>query len=444
MSDLDRTSEDIVRTEYNPRQPRNGHQLRFGHTTVNMDRTKILELILASVLMIQQAQCDDVISGLVKIATCRATCDPRDQSCWDTCHILANVKDTSDVCEDITCNAVCQAVCRHYMLNNATPGRRNHPKDVKTRDNYQFARMPKMHGCSLSWSPLSGASNTLYSEHSIPGSVYLIIGQDRAGQWYEVTQTSSTFTVIPSHMSTKMSRIIILGVREDGVHDSVIIETSGVDCQLEERRQALKESKETLDVNLTPIVTSVVDVDNTFLTEVTLSWTGVVDDCPRYLIQWQKIPESVDIVGNMVTSHTGVTLTLDTDAMYVVTVRDINTRTVSPPTIINTSSSSSSLSVEILILIILTIISVSAFLVIYICRRITKQNIEVNQNEINKQFEIISNGNIECLKVREVTESSEKWYYLHRLMVLCQFCIENIKIILRRRNQSPEVAETTV
>ena len=381
---------------------------------------KFLVIIFSMLTFVESMDNEnDVITGLVRVARCRAGCVTSGDvdTCWDLCHTLANVKDTS-LCHHDTCGHVCRRVCHHYALSNSTPDRRKMGEGPGS-DRYQFTWMPKISGCSMSWSPLSLSSNIHYKPvtRKTPGTVYLVLGQDRAGQWYEVIQTQSTFTSLSGPMTAKLDKIVVLGIMQDGVQDSVIIETNGVNCELEERRKIVEESQETELLSLTPKVTSTNHLEGLYLTEISLIWNGVVDDSPRYLIQWQRVSDSLDVVGSMVISDTTAQLTLDTDSFYVVTVRDIHTRTISPPTVISTSASLSpssnqkQISVEVIILIVMTILCSSTFAGIYLHRRFTKSQLEENQNNFNKEVEL---KNIQCL---ERTEEKISLIYRVELMV---------------------------
>ena len=408
-----------------------------------MEIIKIFSLLAISAFSVS---CEDVISGLVKIATCRATCNPRDTLCWDTCLQLSTSKDTA-FCQRDTCGHVCQSVCRHYMLSNTTPDSK---RVTKNQNTYQFTRMPKLLGCSLAWAPLEVASNTMVKDdlsmsiheedHHRIGSVYLVLGQDRAGQWYEVTQTISTYTSLPAIMSSKLARIVILGVRDDGVHDSVIMETDGVDCELEERRTQVEQVKDIEDPTLKPVITSMKHIEGTFLTEVSLTWSGVVDDSPRYMVQWQKVPKGIDIVGNLVTAETGVSLTLETDSIFVVTVKDIASRRASSPRIIMTSTSSlsssstssSRISLELIILIVLTIATFTTFVGICLHRRLTQLKTEEYVNKFNEEIELRKDEYIavvQCLKANE--ENEEKLTIWNKIAVFVSSFLQNAKIYFR-------------
>ena len=66
-------------------------------------------------------------------------------------------------------------------------------------------------------------------------TVYLVVGKDRAGQWYELTQTSGTRTAVLGTMTAKLDQIRVVAVREEGVKATKAIVTDGTNCEEMER-----------------------------------------------------------------------------------------------------------------------------------------------------------------------------------------------------------------
>ena len=196
-----------------------------------------------------------------------------------------------------------------------------------------------MEGCSLSWGPIQQSENSLRassSSSSSPSSspvIYLVVGQDQAGQWYEVTQTVTTSTVLEGTMTAKLAKLVVLGLTESGLQDTVIMDTDGTNCDLMEMSRSPDEAEtEEVEASLTPRVVSL-QYDDQSLTSVRLSWEG---ELGQFLVTWQRLTSGLtsglDIVGNLVTSHTSVPLSLQSNSVYLFTIRDLRGNTVSPDT----------------------------------------------------------------------------------------------------------------
>ena len=368
----------------------------------------------------------NVISSLVSVATCRAACLSQvtgadTEQCWSMCH---HVSQHPDTCDHPDCGHVCSVTCHHYSFSNQTPVmRRTGHNPVTTR--FQFLRMPKISGCSMSWSPLTPVSNSMTrSSESDAGTVYLVLGQDRAGQWYELSQSVSTWSTLAPSITMKLARMVIMGVRRDGVHDSIIIDTKALECHQEEnsvRRPAAVQRR--VDTDLTPVYT-VTNTDSPLLAELSLQWSGVVSDqSPRYLVQWTRLPEGVDIVGNLVTGDTGVTLTLERDQHYVVSVQDISSGAVSAPLIVSTHSSADQSSVTVLIILVIVFIIIISIICCFIIRNkiISRQTLEDKQNHFNNQFEKTT-----------VDTKSDDITVKHRLESLVGNIVHHVKQYLKR------------
>ena len=87
-------------------------------------------------------------------------------------------------------------------------------------------------------------------------TVYVVMGQDRAGQWYEVAQTTATRTEIDGSMTAKLKQIMVVAVQRDGVKMTAELLINGTNCEEAEKdniieHEALKE-KEKVDVYLKP------------------------------------------------------------------------------------------------------------------------------------------------------------------------------------------------
>ena len=339
-----------------------------------------------------------VISGLVTEAQCRAGClslwsQPGEEraECWTTCH-------EPHLCQqEETCGQGCRSACQ--LLGNRSDRLRG-PRHLNT---LQFSRIPTIRGCSLSWGPLEVSPNTLQT--SVPSTlsaVYLVVGQDRAGQWYELTQTINTSTTLEGTMTAKLARLIVFGLTDSGLQDTVIMDMEGTNCSQMEmlRRSWQKKKTEEKDVGLTPRLVSLGLEEDSSLTEARLVWTGGEGE---YLVQWRKLSSSLNIVGNLVTSQTSVEISLESDSLYMVTVREVRGDRVSPDTLISTSVTSPAstaqpadrISTEVIILLVLTLLAVATVMGIILHSRFT-ENIKVQQqNQFNKQLEL---GHQICLE----------------------------------------------
>ena len=73
-------------------------------------------------------------------------------------------------------------------------------------------------GCSLSWGSMEVSSNSFRSSYTRMeewqrSPVYLVVGRDKSGQWYEVAQTYNTSAIISGNMSAKLDMLRVLAVR---------------------------------------------------------------------------------------------------------------------------------------------------------------------------------------------------------------------------------------
>ena len=297
-------------------------------------------LVLASSLQVLVALSSpsDVISGLVRVARCRASLAEVTGS-WDLCADLAPAS-VASICSrpGLSRDRGIASVCRHYYQTNMTPG---HTADLRTDSPglpWQFPSVLRVSGCSVSWLPLAPPSNSLQRAEERPRPVYLVLGQDRAGQWYEVTQTLASDTILQPLMAVKLARLVVLGVRGDsGVQDILAGDMEAVaDCRPQE---TATEITFTEDRDLAPRVTKVQAFGDYGLAEVGLKWqgphVGIVREA-AYMVQWHRMPGS--ITGNLVTSDLSASLTLEAGGLYLVTVTDMVRGRISPPTAVNTNN----------------------------------------------------------------------------------------------------------
>ena len=280
-----------------------------------------------------------------------------------------------------------------------------------------------MSGCSLSWGPIQTSPNTLQtslpssSSSSSPSSppVYLVVGHDQAGQWYEVSQTVATSTRLEATMTAKLARLVVLGLTQTGVQDTVILDTDlGTNCsQMERLNTADPTEAEVTVARLTPRLVSLEQLGETAgLSEASLAWSGEAGS-GQYLVQWRRVQSDLDILGNLVSRDTRVQLTLHTDTLYLVTVRDVRHSKVSPDTLISTSSPpspssspvSQGISIEVIILIVLTLLAVATVMGIILHSRYWDSQ-EEKQNQFNKQLELGHPGPLCLQTVKPASEGN--------------------------------------
>ena len=307
-------------------------------------RTNLLlvnPLVLASSLQLLVAfsiSPSDVISGLVRVARCRASLAEVTGS-WELCADLAPAS-VASICSrpGLSRDRGIASVCRHYYQTNMTPA---HTGDLRTASPglpWQFPSVLRVSGCSVSWPPLAPPANSLQGAEERPRSVYLVLGLDRAGQWYEVTQTLALETLLQPLMAAKLARLVVLGVRGDsGVQDILAGDMEAVaGCRPQE---TATEITFTEDRDLAPRVTKVQAFGAYGLAEVGLKWRGPHVGIVRqaaYMVQWHRMPGS--ITGNLVTSDLSASLTLEAGGLYLVTVTDMVRGRISPPTAVNTNN----------------------------------------------------------------------------------------------------------
>ena len=380
----------------------------------------MLMMLMLTVLMFvpHQSQSQPVLTGLVSEAQCRAGClaglegEEREEreECWDTCASLTRCG-AEESEESESCGRGCRRACS--LLGNRTGRTGKTSRDLNT---YQFSSLPAMSGCSLTWGPIHLSPNTLQTSLTSPSSppVYLVVGQDHAGQWYEVSQTVATSTRLEGTMTAKLARLVVLGLTESGVQDTVILDTDGTNCsQMESLRTAESTEAEVKDARLTPRLLSLEQFGETGgLTEVRLGWSGGAGPA-QFLVQWRRVQSGMEILGNLVTRDNTVQLTLHTDSLYVVTVRDVRHSRVSPDTLISVSSPptpasnpvSQGISIEVIILLVLTLLAVATVMGIILHSRYSDTEDEEKQNQFNKQVELGYPGPV-CLQA--VKPSSER------------------------------------
>ena len=295
-------------------------------------------LALASLqLLVTSCSSSDVISGLVRVARCRASLAQLPGS-WLLCADLAPASMAS-ICArpGLARDRSLALVCGHYYQTNMTPAHTETLGPASPGLPWHFPSGLAVSGCSVSWPRLAPPTNSLHGAETQPRSVYLVLGQDRAGQWYELTQTMTSETSLQPLMAAKLARLVVLGVRDSGVQDSLAGDMEAVaSCRPQETSTVVTFTE---DRDLAPHMTSVQAFGDSGLAEVGLRWRGphveIVHEA-AYMVQWQRLPGS--ITGNLVTSDLSASLTLEAGSLYLVTVTDMARGRISPPTAVNTNN----------------------------------------------------------------------------------------------------------
>ena len=367
----------------------------------------LLAILGQAVTAVSLAGESAVLGGRVRVGRCRARClasfhgdtscqEEECQKCWSFCQHLGVSEDEeeqSHICHHEECDHGCKAACRFFLHSNTTPTGKVEPKV----DSLEFSHPPSLFGCSLSWGELEVSSNTLRSNRDtlpIMSTVYLVLGQDRAGQWYEVTQTPETKAVMAGTMTAKLDQVRVMAIRQEGVKASMAFMTDGTNCEEVERMMEEEEAernREQVDPSLKPSL-ELLSSEEIF-SEISLTWTPQsLSHQPgspgsRFLVNWHKIPDDFLVVGSLHTSSSSIRLSLESDTFYIVEIHDLWTRTVSPPTIINTTTRDRSNKVSWVLVIVLggtalVVLALGGFLLSRRSFRVSESNPLQNNAEV--------------------------------------------------------------
>ena len=267
-----------------------------------------------------------LVTSLVQVAQCRASLASTDLA-WELCLRLAPAaEDREAVCAGAEAGGAAAAVCRHYLLTNTTPQHQSSPAPAPGL--YTFPRPAKMWGCWLAWPQLRPASNQLVAAGAGAGSVSLVLGQDGAGQWYELGQTTARLLQLRPAMAAKLARVVVVGVRPGGVADTLSLDTSPGHCgHPHPRPQPAAAPRPVLTSACEPMTAS------GQLCEVGLGWAGPGSEA-EYQLQWGRVGGAS--TGSLVTREAAASLALETGTVYWVTLTSIATGAVSPPLLVST------------------------------------------------------------------------------------------------------------
>jgi hypothetical protein len=232
--------------------------------------------------------------------------------------------------------------------------------------------------CILSWGSLEVSSNSFRSsmdslEQEQTPSVYLVMGRDRAGQWYEVSQSYGTSSTILGSMSAKLVMVRLVAVGEEGILARNIIKMNGTNCE----KKIKSESPQLL---FKPVLSSSSTEDS--LVKAKISWPeNPSAEGLSYLVRWQAFPGD-SVLATLYVNTTTAILPLRRNAHYMVEVQDLSTESVSLPIIIDTSDEDPD--------VISTYLIVSAILMVFIITALAGAVFKCRKNvarEVVKEME---------------------------------------------------------
>lgn len=308
---------------------------------------------------------DPLLQARVGVAQCRASClqeDPTCSStsclaCWQTCY-----KDESElgrICEDESCGEGCRTACNFYSgLNSIPAGRRT----GRSRS-LEFSSSPTLSSCGeLSWGAPSFSANSfrVSSERSINSPVFLVLGRDRSGRWYEINQTETLNTRIQVQTLAKLQEIVIAGVERSGVmlNTKIRVEEQVLEpCSTSSNPGEVKDES-ALSPNFKLQLDGIVSQGP--LVKVGLTWNQDFKvpsefSGSRFLVEWNQVPEGF-IRGSLYTNSSSVSLALLSSTLISVQVQDLAANLRSAPISVSTYSEKSNLDLNLAL--VLSIISI--------------------------------------------------------------------------------------
>ena len=329
-----------------------------------------------------------VLRARVVVAECRSTClrsvgscggSPSCSQCWDQCQALGTGADNS--CHDENCGEGCQQACDFYRNQNRLP--MQYPS--KVRSSLEFSTRPYLTGCSLHWGALAPSVNSLRQQRPGPRSitataaatVHLVLGRDRAGKWYEISQTEAIHTEIAHDTLEKLSELLVVGVDEVGVlaSTSIMVKDTGIlGC-----RPILQP---TFALQLAKVERA------GQLVYAHINWDEP-SSASRFIVRWKEVPEGA-VSGTIITDSTKVSLPLLPDSRVVVEVQLMDTASVSNQLYISTKLPELELVDPVTIISIVSLIlstfSIVAIFVSIKLRKSSNQPTETNNNLKTKPY----------------------------------------------------------
>ena len=295
---------------------------------------------------------DQVLQSRVTVGQCRAICmdnnsdDSCDQQCatdcWAHCAKLQEFSTQQDqlsgMCQESSdCGPGCQLACSSFLNTNSVFSPSSQRQRRRSRARLEFSTVPVLTGCSLSWGELKQSANSFIKSAQVtkPTSVvepvvFLVLGRDRAGTWYEVNQTLATEANIQPWTLGKLQYIHIIGVGKSGVLAAKTVPVPAYiprTCVLQTAEDIHVDSDDTIEDNI---------VDETFridlvgiekldgIPRVVIAWQDHPEDLvsageSKYLVRWRQIPAG-PVTGNMMTNSSMAKLPLLSTADVLVEV----------------------------------------------------------------------------------------------------------------------------
>jgi hypothetical protein len=313
------------------------------------------------------SQSDPVLRLRVSVAQCRAIClhqstgfrmqpAQEEDECWSACGRLVDVADVESQCrggteEVAACGPGCRRACRFYLNQNAVPSAKTGRLRTASPAPVGFSTLPTLQGCQLTWGrPELSANSLTIGGRQQPASVYsrpvyLLLGLDGAGQWYEVNQTEETQTRIVYQTLAKLHDLLLVAVGRQGIFTSAQVHVSEMAIQAC-RPGDLQQQQQQHQQQLSLPVLQKLESDGVLFRAV-ISWTSPAvpasassTAAAQYLVRWRTIPEGF-LAGSLLTNATTATLALLADSMVQVEVSplillDNRQLVTSPPLLIST------------------------------------------------------------------------------------------------------------
>ena len=296
---------------------------------------------------------DPVLRLRVSVAQCRALCPLHQPArlrqssseqlvevdeCWSACGSLAEAVNIELLCREditdqrttaVTCGAGCRRACRYYLNQNDVPSARSGRLRSASSAPLEFSPLPSLQGCRLSWGRplLSANSLRTVSSRQLTASrpVYLLLGLDGAGQWYEVNQTEETQTTIAFQTLAKLHELLLVAVGRHGALTSSqvsVSEAAILACRPPSPEQ-LPQQQQPSRLTLQGL-----ESDDGVLYRAVVSWTAPIvkpssfhhlSSTAQYLVRWRTVPEGF-VAGSLLTNATTATLALLPDSHVLVEV----------------------------------------------------------------------------------------------------------------------------
>ena len=315
---------------------------------------------------------DNVLHSRITVGQCRATCLAQTQKakgdndqeedqqadckvdgvcgdCWSQCARLNDIGTQAQISSscrtDNTCSEGCQVACSSYLRSNTVFSKQRSSR----RNRLEFSKPLVLSGCSVTWGNLRPSANS-FKKSSRTGRamsnnkevIYLVLGRDRTGTWYEVNQTLANQAIIHPWTLNKLHEVHVIGVGSAGILTSksvVVPEYIPKTCLV---KPVILHREPTTGATASTTVESVnsgfATTEDEFkinliglekledgIPRVVISWPESTDQHKilpggvKYLIRWRQIPLG-PVAGNMLTNSSVAKLPLLSTADVLVEV----------------------------------------------------------------------------------------------------------------------------